>query len=248
VIPLPQYKLYAHNITIGVDYKDFDQTIGAGAGNGGDTTTPVEYLPLSFSYSASLPDEWGGVTQFSGGLNMSFRGVVSNEREFEVKRFKGRANYIYATAGVQRTQKLPRSMGLFVKVDGQISDQPLIDNEQYSAGGMESVRGYRETEALGDNALHGTVEVSFPDPFEKREIGKKVQMTPFLFYDIARLTLRDPLPGQDRSVTLSGTGAGIRGFITKHVEYEVDWAVVLNGTDRTDRHSQRVNFKVRGIL
>ena len=49
-----------------------------------------------------------------------------------------------------------------MKLDGQIASEPLVDNEEYSAGGMENVRGYLESEAMGDNALHGTVEVSFP--------------------------------------------------------------------------------------
>jgi hypothetical protein len=69
--------------------------------------TPVTYLPRSFSYSASLQDGWGGTNQFSGGLNLSFRGLVSDQQEFETRRFKAGANCVYFTAGIQRTQKLP---------------------------------------------------------------------------------------------------------------------------------------------
>jgi hemolysin activation/secretion protein len=247
VIPLPAYKLYAHNITFGLDFKHFNQTVGFTTESGETTRTPVTYLPLSFSYGAALPDA-GGVTQFSAGLNMSFRGVVSNESEFELKRYKATANYFYATAGIQRTQKLPLGMGLFVKLDGQVTDGPLIDNEQYAAGGMESVRGYKETEATGDGAVHGMVELSFPDPFEKTGIGKKFQMSPFIFYDIARLTIRDPLQGQDSGITLAGTGAGLRGSIMKNLEYEVDWAVALDSTDKTRANDQRVYFKLKALL
>jgi len=242
VIPLPQYLLYSHNITIGLDYKHFDQAEGFETGV---QSAPVYYVPLSFSYSASLPDEWGGVTQFSAGLNMSFRHLGSWTED---KRFNARANYFYATAGVQRTQKLPWGMGLFVKIDGQIADQPLIDNEQYSAGGMESVRGYRESEALGDNALHGTVEVSFPDPLTKQEVGKWFQMTPFLFYDAAKLRVKDALPGQESNIFLDGTGAGMRGSIAKYLEYEVDWAVTLNATAQTKRYGQKGYFKIRAVF
>ncbi len=247
VMPLPPYRLYAHNITMGLDYKHFDQAIGFTTESGQTTETPISYLPLSLSYSASLPDE-GGMTQFSGGLNLSLRGVGSKETEFEDKRFKARANYLYATLGIQRTQKLPLGMNLFIKVDGQVSDQPLIDNEQYSAGGMESVRGYKESEAAGDNAIHETLEVSFSDPFEKLNIGKWFQASPFLFYDIAKLTIKHPLPGQDRSIKLEGAGAGIRGSMTKHLEYELDWALALHGTDKTERNDQRFYFKVKALL
>ena len=247
VLPLPQYKLYAHNITLGLDYKHFNQDIGFTTESGQTTHTPVSYLPLSFSYGASLPDEYGGVTQFTGTLNLSFRGIVSDESEFERKRYKATANYIYATLGIQRTQKLPWGMGLLAKVDAQVSDQPLIDNEEYNAGGMENVRGYSESEAAGDDAVHGTIEVAFPDPFEKSGAGKWLQTSPFLFYDAAHLTVKDPLAGQTSSITLQGVGAGVRGSM-KHFEYEIDWAVALNSTDRTRNGEQRVYFRVKSLF
>ena len=248
VLPLPQYRFYSHNTTLGFDYKHFDQAIGFTSESGETTHTPISYLPFSFSYSAFLPDEWGGMTQFSGGLNLSLRGVVSDEREFELKRYKAMAGYLYATAGVQRTQKLPRGTNLLVKIDGQVSDQPLIDNEQYTAGGMESVRGYMESEAAGDNALHGMLEVSFTDPLERFGTSRWFEMIPFLFYDMAELTILKPLPGQDKSAELIGAGAGIRGSMTKYMEYELDWALALSPTDRTERNDQRIYFKVKALL
>jgi hemolysin activation/secretion protein len=246
VIPLPPYKLYAHNITLGLDYKDFKESLGFTTGSGEVTRTPVTYMPLSFSYSASLEDKWG-MTQFSGGLNLSFRGLVSDQREFEDKRYKGNPNYLYVTAGIQRTQKLPWGMGLFIKADGQIADQPLIANEQYAAGGMESVRGYKESEALGDNALHGTTELSFPDPLKKLRIGKWLRMSPYLFYDIAILNMKKPLY-QDRNVKLHGAGAGLRGSLTKYLEYELDWAAALGKTDRIQKYDNRLYFKIKALF
>jgi hemolysin activation/secretion protein len=247
VIPLPPYKLYGHSLTLGVDYKDFQESLGFATANESSVDTPVTYMPFSASYSASLQDEWG-ITQFSGGLNLSFRGLVSDQREFEAKRYQGKPNYLYVTAGAQRTQKLPWETGLFVKVDGQVADQPLIDNEQYSAGGVDSVRGYKESEALGDHALHATVEFSLPDPLKKFGIGKRLQMSPYLFYDVARLMLKDPLPGQDENITLQGVGAGVRGSLLKYLEYQFDWAMALSKTDLTQRNDQQVYFKLKFVF
>lgn len=251
VTALPPYKLYSHTLTLGVDYKHFDQAVGMTA-SGETTHTPLTYLPLSVSYSASLPDEWGGMTQFNAGLNLSMRGVVSRENEFEDARYKARADYYYFVAGLQRTQKLPRDMGLLVKVDGQYADQPLISNEQYVAGGMESVRGYKEGEAAGDEALHGVLELSFPDPLrgsgKEKPATKWLQMSPFLFYDMAALTIHNPLPGQDGSIKIAGTGAGVRGSMAKNLEYEVDWAVALDNTDKIKRHDEMVHFKLKAVF
>ena len=131
------------------------------------------------------------------------------------------------------------------KVDGQISNQPLIDAEEYTAGGMESVRGYLESEQTGDNAIHATAEVSFPSPFEKSASMKWFQPTPYLFYDIAKLYVIDPLPNQESRFSLEGTGVGIRGAITKTFDYEADWAVALQPTTYTQRDDQRIHFKVK---
>lgn len=247
VTALPDYRLYAHNLTLGLDYKQFDQAVGFTTASGQTTHTPISYMPFSFSYSASLPDEWGGMNLFNFGVNLNFRGVGSHEEQFEIARFKARADYVYTTASFQRTQKLPRGMNLSVKVDGQSSGQPLVDNEQYVAGGMESVRGYKEAEASGDEAVHAMVEVSFPNPFEKSRIGKWFQMSPFLFYDMAELTIQDPL-NQARHIALEGAGAGMRGSIAKNLEYELDWAMALDPTDRTKRNDKRGYFKLKAVF
>jgi hemolysin activation/secretion protein len=243
VVPLPVYKTYAHNITIGIDYKDFEETLGFENEEEG-TKTPITYIPLSFSYTSSLPDSTG-FTQFSAGANMALRGAKTDQREFEIKRYKSRGNYLYVTAGIERTQKLPAGMGLFLKLDGQIADQPLISNEQYSAGGMESVRGYKESEELGDNAIHGTIELLAPDLAGIFDLQGKFSFTPYLFYDAAELTIKDPLPGEDRSAVIKGAGAGVRGHVTRYIEYGFDWAMALADTDRTEKGDTLVYFRVK---
>jgi hemolysin activation/secretion protein len=248
ILPLPPYELYTHNVSLGIDYKQMHQLMGLEQKMDEATSTPITYMPLSVAYSSSLPDGWGGTTQFNSGLNMSMRGVGSNQAQYDQKRFKATGNFVYLTAGIQRTQKLPLDMGLLVKIDGQISDQPLVDSEQYVAGGMESVRGYKESEASGDDAVHGMLELSFANPLEKSKAAKWIQMTPYLFYDIAALTIQDPLPGQAGSIKLEGAGAGIRGAMAKNLEYELDWAVALRATDRVKRNDQMGYFKVKAVF
>lgn len=244
VVPLPVYKTYAHNITIGIDYKDFEEMLGFQSEKVGTTKTPITYLPLSFSYSASLPDQTG-FTQFSAGANMALRGIVTDQREFEDKRYKALGNYLYVTAGIERIQRLPAGMSLFLKLDGQLANQPLISNEQYSAGGMESVRGYKESEELGDNAIHGTIELRAPDLAGIFDLQGKFSFTSYLFYDAAELSTKDPLPEEDRSVVIDGAGAGVRGYVTRYIEYGFDCATALADTDRTEKGDTLVYFRVK---
>ncbi len=244
VMPLPAYKKYNHSVTLGLDYKDFEDTLDFGSQSNVLDKTPVQYLPASLAYSASIADSWG-FTQFSGGINAAFRGVVSQSYEFEEKRFKAHSNYLYATAGIERVQNLPKEWSLYLKADGQVSDQPLISNEQYAAGGMESVRGYLESEVLGDDAFHMTVELNAPDIFKVFQLGDKVRGTPYAFYDHAFLRIQRELPAQDDDFHLAGTGLGIRGGFTRFFTYDVCWGIALSDTERTQSGKNRVYFDMK---
>ncbi len=243
---VPDFGPDSHSVTFGIDYKDFEESTGfeQSGGQSGTDTAPVTYLPLSVAYTGLFQGA-SGATQVSAGLNLVLRGLVSDERRFAENRFMGRGNYLYATAGVERSQALPGSMHLFGKLDGQIASQPLVSSEQYSAGGMESVRGYRESEAPGDDTVHGTVELQGPDVARAAGVRAGYPVTPYLFYDAAALWTLDPLPGQARTAHLQGAGAGVRGAILSSVEYEADGAVALSGTDATPGNSVRLHFRIK---
>jgi len=244
VIPLPARDTYTHSLSLGVDYKDFDDTLSFEDDD--DTTkTPLTYLPISLNYNSVL-NHLGGATRFLFGGNVVLRGLITDRGEFEDKRYKSRGNYIYATLGLERYQSLPWGFQLLVKADGQISDQSLPSNEQYVAGGLKSVRGYKETEEAGDNAFHGTIELAYPQLAKRLGLPEGTSLSPHLFYDIAALRLIDPLPGQNQPNVFSGTGAGIRGSITRFLEYEVSWGLALEDTSQSENGDHQVYFVVKG--
>jgi hemolysin activation/secretion protein len=176
---------------------------------------------------------------------MAFRGLVTRPQNFEDKRFKARSNYLYANLGAERRQNLPAGLSLLVKLDGQVADQPLISNEQYSAGGMDSVRGYKESEIMGDNAVHCVLEVAAPNLAPVLGLGERFLLTPYTFYDFAALWVKDPLPGQESAMNIQGTGIGIRGFLFSVLEFETDLAFALKGTNRTKSGDIRSYFRVK---
>ncbi|BBO68362.1 hypothetical protein DSCA_22920 [Desulfosarcina alkanivorans] len=238
IMPLPRLNDYAHNLTLGVDYKDFDEDLGFGDDV---EETPVTYVPLSVSYSSSLRSE-SGVTRFSTGLDLALRGLVSSESEFVNKRYNARGNYIIFGAGVDREQNLPLGMSLLAKINGQLADQPLISNEQYTVGGMMSLHGYKESEASGDNALHGNFTFSSPNLADLFKWGDRLKINLRAYYDAAYLTVNDPLPGEDEETTLQGTGVGIRGTWDNRIEVVVDWGLALEATTDTDSGDNVVYF------
>lgn len=244
IIPLPSYNTFNHTAILGFDYKHFDERTGLAGDPAGMISSPVEYMPLSLAYSASLPDSTG-TTMFNAAFNMAFRGLIARSQSFDDKRFQARSNYFYTTLSLERRQKLPGGAGLGVKLDGQVADNPLISNEEYSAGGMESVRGYKESEAMGDSAFHGTIEVAFPDLAPRFRLGERFQIIPYAFYDFAALFVKDPLPGQDEAMNLQGTGVGVRGRLYRDVEFQTDLGFPMVETSRVKKWDPQVHFKVK---
>jgi hemolysin activation/secretion protein len=241
IIPLPRLEAYAHNLSIGVDYKEFEETLEYGDYS---ETVPVTYMPLTFSYSASLGDK-SGVTHFSAGLDLAFRGMVSSESEFEDKRFNARGNYVIFRAGLEREQNLPLGMRVLTKVNGQLADQPLISNEQYSAGGMMSVHGFKESEVSGDSAIHANVILASPDFSKWLGFDDRLSMGLNAYYDAAHLTKLDPLEGEAQDVTIRGTGLGLRAAWNNRIEAALDWGLALDSTNNTEIGDSLVYFLVK---
>ncbi|MFW8602237.1 ShlB/FhaC/HecB family hemolysin secretion/activation protein [Desulfobacterota bacterium M19] len=243
LVSLPPYHDYSHNISMGIDYKDFDESLGFASTPGKPLKTPITYMPISFSYSSQLARANGSIG-FSASLHMAFRNMVTDQRQFEVKRYRAKGDYMYLTLGVEQSRKLPYDLGLYVKVDGQIANEPLIANEQYSAGGMESVRGYLENEDSGDNAVHGTVELSARRLESRLDFWpRSFSLTPYGFADFARLWTKDPLPKETAARNLAAVGLGARGQAGSFV-YRCDLGVPLVDSDRIKQGDYRFYFKM----
>jgi hemolysin activation/secretion protein len=243
VIPLPGYGNWFHNLSLGVDYKDFDDATGFDGG-ADVNETPVSYMPLLAAYTASLQDGTG-LTHLTSSLTFCPRGLASDSEEFEEKRYQSGDNFVYVTLGLSREQRLPWQALLKLSVDGQLADQPLVSNEQYIAGGMESVHGYKESEAAGDNGVRGVAELVSPDMARVLGLWSPLSLNLRGFYEYASLTVKEPLPEQKAHEELEGVGAGLDGAVGAHLNFGVHWGLALRRTEQTDYGDQEVYFKVK---
>jgi hemolysin activation/secretion protein len=244
VIPLPSREKLSHSLTLGVDYKDFmNDTLLAGANTG---HTPIHYLPFSAAYGASMPDE-AGVSAANATLNFHFRGVGDRMMlcsgqvvsEFECARWDAKPDYFYLRGGIERTQILPRGLALFARLDGQIASGPLVSNEQFTAGGADSVRGYYESEQVGDDGARGTLELRGPQMAR----GKFSDLRPVMFLEGAHLRVREPLPAQTDAFSLASAGFGLRALAGKGFTMRFDAAWPLKSTSYTEAGKARFGFK-----
>jgi hemolysin activation/secretion protein len=163
--------------------------------------------------------------------------------QFECKRFKARSNYLYLKADYQRTQKLPYDMSWVAKVGGQVASQPLISNEQYSAGGADSVRGYLESERLGDEGMQASLEWRSPSFAGEKTPGLQ-ELLFLIFAEAAHLRIKDPLPDQQWRFDLAGAGSGLRFTALKNLKGELDWARALKSGAVTQSGDDRLHFRL----
>lgn len=218
--PLPALDNYFHSLSLGLDYKDFGQTVQFGSSN----ETPVKYAPFSASYTGTWQGE-ASATQLTTTFNFGFRDFLSDENEFEAKRAGARPNFFVSKVELEHTKNFVNGAQGFIKLDGQFTGAPLISNEQYLAGGFDTVRGYLESQASGDRALHATVELRSP-----RLLKNVTWINDFKllsFFDVAQLSTIDAAEGQDDNVTISGAGLGLQLQAFNHVNmnWYLAWAL-----------------------
>jgi hemolysin activation/secretion protein len=63
---------------------------------------------------------------------------------------------------VQYVRRLPHDWQLILRGTAQLTDQALLPIEQFSLGGIDTVRGYRENQLVRDEALCATAELRIP--------------------------------------------------------------------------------------
>ena len=240
IMPLGRYRGYFHSLTLGVDYKDFDETVEL---IGADTLdTPIKYINFSTQYKGTWSTEQAR-TSFGVNANFGVRGLVNDEDDFDDKRFRSKANYLYLVGDFSRTQRFGNGIELFATLQGQLSDSALISNEQYSAGGVLSVRGYHESEALGDDAIRAGLELRSP-PLIKY-LPKGISQFYFLtFIEGAKLYLQDALPDQKNEFELAGTGFGLHLAAFSGWTAYLDFARALQTSSTVDSGDMRAHFKI----
>jgi hemolysin activation/secretion protein len=240
IIPLKSLDNYFHNVTLGADYKDFSESIAL---QGSDSlNTPISYLMFSTQYSGTWLTK-GATTHLNVGVNFALRGLGNTQKEFENKRFNADPNFAYLRASFDRTQPLIWNASLFVRMRGQVSNSPLISNEQFSAGGVDSVRGYLESQVLADDGIDGTLELRSPSLAEyvSPELSQLQLLT---FVDGAAMRVRQALPSQASDYYLWSAGIGMKLTARKNINAALFWAWPFQTAGTTVAGDSRLHFDV----
>lgn len=257
VITLPSKESFYHSLSVGLDYKHFGQTLEVG---GDAFDSPIGYFPLVAAYSASLQIE-KSLTQLSATVTHGLRGFGSDSwLEWDTKRYMAAPNFFTFNAELTETYDLPEGFQLFGRIGGQLADQPLVSSEQYSIGGLQTVRGYLESTALGDSGTSGSIELRSPDigsmlqtELEKsghapkdRKLFNEWRL--FAFLDAGFAMIHEPLVEQDPRVTLWSYGVGTTFKALDHLNGMVAVAIPEAEDSNIEEGEPRVLFRIWGEL
>jgi outer membrane protein assembly factor BamA len=118
------------------------------------------YLPVTAGVDFSQSDS-RGASSASLGLTYNFAG---DGDEFDAIAYtrRGNANFGKATLNLTRDQKLPGDWSLLLRAGGQVATGPLLFNEQFAVGGLNTVRGYFEGDSSGDAGWNTSADLRTP--------------------------------------------------------------------------------------
>lgn len=238
--PLPRLDSYTQTLNLGIDYKNFKETTAL---EGADSfNTPISYWPLMLDYDATFQGEKRS-TQLSLGATFSLRGLGNDVTEFANKRYLAKADFAYWRGNLKHTEQLPWDWQLYLKLNGQLANGPLISNEQFALGGVDSVRGYPESDAMGDKGATGSLELRTPSL--ARYVSDQIkEMQALVFYDAGHASIYDPLPAQTKQFNLASVGMGLHLKGWHGVSGMVDYAYALHDAATVKEGDERLHFSV----
>ena len=224
------------------------------------TVNQMEYLPLSVRYDAGWRDCLGTAaaglglsanpwfysvtyTTTSSATNIYYHGAGSVQQITHSSQSSG--YWVALTPSFSHDFQLFTNWLTTLRADGQWASQPLISNEQYGIGGVNSVRGYHEGEVFGDNGWHVSAQQDTP----AHQVGLAYGSTPLLvrgsvYMDYGDAYLIDPQPGQPGSTALWGTGFGLVMSAGYHWEARFLFTLPLLNSPTVTAYEPYFNFSL----
>ncbi|MGL3823104.1 ShlB/FhaC/HecB family hemolysin secretion/activation protein [Sphingopyxis sp. R3-92] len=235
---------FYHSLTLGMDYKDFSEDVLLGSDR---ASAPIKYAPLIASWRGDwMDDNATSSLTFSGAFGI--RGLGDDWRRFDAKRYMARQSFIALKLDADTTRTFGPDLQLNARLTGQWSPDPLISNEGFSLGGMSSVRGYYESEAIGDYGFAYQTELRSPDLAKLLGSSLVTELRLHAFVDSGYVGIHQPLPSQaaTRDTWLSSAGLGGRIKFFNYLTGAIDAGVPLKSGSTSESGDIFVRFRIQG--
>lgn len=239
-IPLPTLSLlegldYRHQTYVGYDYKASNTDIFfLGQAISPTYNGLVGLYNISqfvLGYSLNMVDPLGS-TAFETVLFGSPGGMGSNNNNTSFQNIDGGADaqYIYGKFSLNRLFRLPGDASIVLSGQIQQADSNLMPSESFGIGGYDTVRGYDQRAANGDNAYLGNIEIRSPPLsfWQMAGEGQALDQLVFLaFLDYGQVLQYSPDTVTSVNWNLMSVGPGLRYNIGPYFSVRFDWGFQL---------------------
>ena len=155
-------------------------------------------------------------SQVSVGLDIFDATVNENEADLNFVSWRGQVQWL-------RQLVSSSNINLLLRSDIQLSSSDLVPLEQFSLGGVESVRGYRQDALLSDGGIFASAEVRIPF-YRWNNTQSNISVVPF--FDVGtRWSNSDDL-NQDED-TLASLGVGLQLNLDDSLRARIDYGIPL---------------------
>ncbi|NEQ65012.1 MAG: ShlB/FhaC/HecB family hemolysin secretion/activation protein [Symploca sp. SIO2D2] len=168
-------------------------------------------------------------SEFSLGIDAF--DATNNENAPDGQFFVWRGQFFWLSQLNQSDKGLFPGSSLLFRSDIQLTPDSLVSLEQFSYGGQNTVRGYRQDILLTDNGAVVSAEWRIP-VFQIEEISGKLQVAPFVDFGVGwnNASRSNPSPN-----ALLGTGLGLQWeqkiFDNHALNIRLDWGIPLVNID-----------------
>ncbi len=181
-----------------------------------DGQTRVTALRFFQEYvQRSAEEVFAARSQISLGLNAFGSTINLTAPDSQFVSWRGQTQYVRLLA--------PETL-LLLRTDLQLSDRPLLSQEQISFGGQDNLRGYRQDALLSDNGLLLSAEMRIP-VLRIPEISGLLQVVPF--WDFGTVWNHQAETNPDPS-TLASLGMGLRFQMSDRLTIRLDLGIPLS--------------------
>ncbi|MBT9311644.1 ShlB/FhaC/HecB family hemolysin secretion/activation protein [Leptothoe kymatousa] len=157
-------------------------------------------------------------SQFNLGLDLLDSNISDNAPDSRFFSWRGQGQWVKQLGKPNRL--------FFLRGDLQLAADDLLSQEEFSLGGGQSVRGYRQDALRRDNGALLSAEVRWPVATVP-ELGGLLQVTPFI--DMGTVwNYNGDNPGQD---ALVGAGFGLLWQQGDRLSARLDWGIPLVDLD-----------------
>jgi hemolysin activation/secretion protein len=219
------------------------------------TQQKLDYLPLAITYNANMNDFVGPATLGLGlSANLLYssstltNGAVELSGKKSLQGITGSAEssgyWVILRPSFSQDFTIYTNWVTTFHADGQWASEPLISNEQFGIGGVNSVRGYLEGETFGDNGWHLSLEQQTPPYLVGMVHGDQpLTVRGSIYMDWATAYLIDP-QSRAGSVELWSTGFGVAASVGSYWQARLLFSLPLISSSLTPRDEPVFNFSL----